>query len=135
MRMKRLLLFTLVSTVACKPPTAGERMHSILSWVGTAKMAGEAWLRHTTPDTYTRQTLELSRESIQQVSSDLLESPPPRVNTAVLDSALTRSRDQIARMAAFITAKNAPALARELDSLRANQEFLKQISSDIESGR
>ncbi len=96
-------------------------------------MVGDAWLRHTTPDTYTRQTLELSHETLGQISNDLLESPPPETDTALLDSLLTRSRGRIARMARLITAKNAPDFARELDSLRADQKMVKQFSDGIES--
>lgn len=96
-------------------------------------MAGEAWLRHTTPDSYTRQTLELSHETLGQISNDLLESPPPETDTAALNSVLTRSRGRIARMARLITAKNAPDFARELDSLRADQKIMKQLTGGIES--
>lgn len=135
MRAKRLLLLTLFFAPACKPPTPVERMDSILSWIGTAEMAGEAWLRRTTPDSYTRQTLELSHESIEQISTDLLASPPVGADTPALDSALTRSREGIARMAALIAAKNAPDFARELDSLRTNQKFLKQVSDGLASKR
>src|SRR4051812_41719828 len=101
MRAKQLLLLSLSFSVACKPPTAAEQMDSILSWIGTAGMAGDAWLRHTTPDTYSRQTLELSAETLAQISTDLLESAPPAVDAAALDSVLTVSRKRIARMAAL----------------------------------
>jgi hypothetical protein len=133
MRTKRFLLLSLILAVACKPPTPTEQMGSILSWIGTAGMAGDAWLRHTTPDTYSRQTLELSSETLGQISSQLLESPPPAVDTAALDNLLTGSRQRIARMAALIRAKDAPSFARELDSLRANQNTVKALAHSIES--
>jgi hypothetical protein len=133
MLAKRLLLLSLIFPAACKSPTPAERMDSILSWIGTAGMAGEAWLRHTTPDTYTRQTLELSQKTLAQISSDLLKSPLPNTDAAALDSVLTRSRGTVARMAALIAAKNAPDFARELDSLRAEQKLLKRFSDTIES--
>jgi hypothetical protein len=133
MRAKRLLLLALILAAACKPPTPAEQMDSVLSWIGTAGMAGEAWLRHTTPDTYARETLELSQETLGNISNDLLESPPPATYAAAIDSVLTRSRGRIARMAALIAAKNAPAFARELDSLRADQRIMKRLSDSIES--
>lgn len=135
MRTKRPLLLSLALVLACKPPTPAEQIESILSWIGTARMAGDAWLRHTTPDTYTRQLLELSGETLSRISRDLLKSPPPAIDTTALDSVLTESRRRIARMAVSITAKNAPAFARELDSLRINQRFLQQVSNDIGSRR
>ena len=132
MRAKRLLLVSLILVAACKPPTPVEEIDSILSWIGTAGMAGDAWLRHTTPDKYSRETLELSSATVGQISKDLLETPPSGTDTAALDSVLTRSRATIARMAALITAKNSPVFARELDSLRADQKVLKQLSDSFE---
>jgi len=133
MRAKRLLLLSLILPAACKPPTPAEQMDSVLSWIGTAGMAGDAWLRHTTPDAYTRQALELSSTTLKQTSNDLLKSPPPGVDIAALDSALTRSSNRIAQMAALVAAKNAPGFSRQLDSLRADQKAVKALADSIES--
>src|SRR5712671_3738096 len=111
MRAKRLLVLSLILAAACKPPTPAEQLDSILSWVGTAGMVGDAWLRHTTPDKYSRQTLELSSATVGQISKDLLKSPPAGIDTAALDSALTKSRAMITKMATLITAKNSPEFA------------------------
>ena len=108
-------------------------MDSIQSWLATAGMAGDAWLRHTTPDKYSRQTLELSQQTLLQISSDLLKSPPHSVDSATLDSVLTRSRAHVARMAQLIGEKDAPDFARQLDSLRADQKIIKQLSDSIKS--
>ena len=131
--MKRLLIIFVVAVSACKPPTPAEQMDSIQSWLATAELVGEAWLRHTTPDKYSRQTLELSRETLLQISSDLLKSPPHSVDSASLDSILTRSRVSVAQMARLIQAKDAPDFGRQLDSLRADQKLVKQLSDSIES--
>jgi hypothetical protein len=133
MRTKRLLLLSMGFLAACKPPTPAEQMESILSWIGTAGMAGDAWLRHATPDTYTRQTLELSSKTLSQISSDLLRSPPPSIDTAALDSVLTGSRRRIARLATLVRAKDAPRFARVLDSLRTDQKTVKVFAETIES--
>jgi len=135
MHAKRLLLLSLMFSAACKPPTAAEQMDSILSWIGTAGMAGEAWLRHTTRDAYTRETLELSRDNLGQISKDILASPPQTIDSAALDAVLTRVRGRIARMDVLITAKNAPAFTSELDSLRLDQKLVKQFSYNIGSGQ
>jgi hypothetical protein len=135
MHVKRLLLLSLILSAGCKPPTAAEQMDSVLSWIGTAGMAGDAWLRHTTRDAYTRQTLELSRDNIGQISKDLLASPPPRVDSAALAHVLTGAQGRIARMAGLITARNAPAFTSELDSLRADQKLVKKLSDSIHSRR
>src|SRR4051794_36251608 len=111
MLVKRSPLLAVILLFACKPPTPAEQMDSILSWIGTAGMTGEAWLRHTTPDTYSRQTLELSGKTLVQISTDLLKSPPAVVDSATLDSVLTRTREHVAQMARLIAAKDAPAFA------------------------
>jgi hypothetical protein len=127
MRLKRPFVISIVLLTACKSPTASEQMDSIKSWLATAELVGEAWLRHTTPDKYSRQTLELSRETVLQISNDLLASHPPATDSAMLDSALARSRDHLDQMARLIAAKNSPDFRRQLDSLRADEKVLKRI--------
>ncbi|HMG12311.1 MAG TPA: hypothetical protein VK571_03975 [Gemmatimonadaceae bacterium] len=106
-------------------------MDSALSWLGTAEMAGEAWLRHTTPDKYTRQTLEHSNEALRPIAHDLLEAPPRGIDTALLAVVLAQSQKHIARMARLVRERNAPALSSQLDSLRADQKVVKQLADDI----
>ena len=133
MHLKRLLVVTVALVAGCMPPTPAEQMDSIQSWLGTAGMVGDAWLRHTTPDTYSRQTLELSHETLVQISSEMLKSPPSGIDSSALDSVLTRSRGRIAQMARLIEARNAPAFARQLDSLHTDQQIMKQLSDSVES--
>ncbi len=135
MHAKRLLLLSLLLVMACKPPTPAEQLDSILSWIGTAGMAGDAWLRHTTPDPYTRQTLDLSLQALEQISTDLLGSSLPRTDTATLDSILTRSRASIRRMAALVKPGNSSEFSRELDLLRANRKVLEQFSDSIDASQ
>jgi hypothetical protein len=106
-------------------------MDSIKSWLATAEMVGQTWLRHTTPDKYSRQTLELSRETLLQISNDLLASPPPAIDSAMLDSVLVRSRGRLAQMARLIDSKNSPDFRRQLDSLRADKKIVEQISDKM----
>ena len=134
-RLKRLLVISVALVSACKSPTPAEQMDSILSWLGTAVMVGDAWLRHATPDRYSRQTLELSHQTLLQISSDLLKFPPQSIDSATLDSVLTRSRGRVDQMARLIEAKNAPNFERQLDSLRADQKVVKQLADSIESRR
>jgi hypothetical protein len=135
MRLERLLAIPLLLLLACKQPTPAEQLDSILSWVATAGMAGDAWLRHTTPDRYTRETLELSHQTIAQISDALLKQPVPGIDSASLDSLLTRSRGRVAQMARWVEAKNSPAFATELDSLRADEKLVKQLADSAESSQ
>lgn len=133
MRLKRLLVIPVVIVAACKSPTPAEQMDSIQSWLATAEMVGESWLRHSTPDKYSRQTLELSHENLLQISSDLLKSPPHSIDSTMLDHILTTSREHVYQMARLISAKDAPDFGHQLDSLRADQKVVKQFSDSIES--
>jgi hypothetical protein len=132
MRLERLLVLPILFCFACKPPTPAEQMDSMLSWLATARMTGEAWVRHTTPDTYSRETLELSGEKIGQVGTDLLKSPPTGVDTARLEALFTRSRIRVEAMARLIAAKNAPDFGRQLDSLGVDEKLVKQLTDSVE---
>ncbi len=131
MRLKRPLVLAVTLLGACKPPTPEEQMDSIKSWLATSEMVAEGWLRHTNPDKYSRQTLELSHETLVQISTDLLSSLPPAVDSATLDSVLVRSRGHIDQMARLIDAKNSPDFRRQLDSLRADEKIVEQISDGM----
>jgi hypothetical protein len=135
MRTIRSLLIGVALATACKSPTPSDQMDSILSWIGTAGMTGEAWLRHTTPDKYSAQTLQLASETILQISTELLKSPPFSVDSSALDSTITTTREHIDEMARLIKAKDSPAFARQLDSLRADQKIVKQLSDSIEASK
>ncbi|HEX6626776.1 MAG TPA: hypothetical protein VF105_02370 [Gemmatimonadaceae bacterium] len=108
-------------------------MDSIISWLGTAGMAGRAWLNHTTPDKYTRQTLELSHDSLLEIGNGLFKSLPPGVDSASLDSALTRSREHVALMAKLVDQKDAPDFRTLLDSLQADETLVKQLADSVEA--
>jgi hypothetical protein len=131
MRLKRSFVVAIVLLGACKSPTPAEHIDSIQSWLATAGMVGEAWLRHTTPDKYSRQTLELSRETLFNISNDLLASLPPATDSAMLDSILVRSRGRVDKMARLIALRNAPEFARQLDSLRADETLVKAFSQSM----
>ena len=133
MRVKRLAVLPLLLALACKPPTASEQMDSVISWLGTAGMAGRAWLNHTTPDKYTRQTLELSHDSLLEISSGLLKSLPAGVDRASLDSALTRSSEHVALMAKLVEQKDSPDFRALLDSLQADESLVKQLADSVEA--
>ena len=133
MRLKRLLVGSLLSLSACKSPTPAEQLASVLSWIATAGMAGDAWLRHTTPDRYTRETLELAHQTLVQLGNELLKSPVPGIDSASLDTVLTRSEERLAQMQRLVEAKNSPAFLQQLDSLRTDEKLVKQISDNAES--
>jgi hypothetical protein len=135
MRLKGLLAAPLIFVIACKQPTAAEQLDSVLSWLATAGMAGDAWLHHTTPDRYTRQTLELSQHSLQQLATDLKKSAAPGIDKALVDTVLSRSLARVAQMIRLVEARNFSAFASDLDSLHADESIIKQLTDDAWSSR
>jgi len=133
--VKRFLAVPLLLAVACKPPTPAEQMDTIVSWIATARMAGDASLRRTTPDKYTRQTLELSDRMLLQSGSELLKSPPPAIDSADFAKVLIRTRFQIKEMARLVEQKAAPEFRQPWDSLGIYEKIVKQASDRIDSSR
>jgi hypothetical protein len=130
----KLLAFALVlSPLACKPPSASEQMDSAVSWLATAGMAGEAWLKHATPDKYTKQTLDLSHDSLIDIGSSLFKSLPAGIDSAAVDSALVRSSTHIGLMAQLVEQKNSPDFRTLLDSLYADERVVKQLADSVEA--
>ena len=133
MSAKRLAVLSLFFALACKSPTATEQMDSIVSWLGTAGLTGEAWLRHTTPDKYTKQTLELSHNSLIDIASGLFKALPAGIDSAAVDSALSRGSGHIALMAKAVEQRNSPELRALLDSLHADEKVVKQLADSVEA--
>ncbi len=133
MSVKRLGVLSLLFATACKSPTASEQMDSVVSWLGTAGLTGEAWLKHTTPDKYTSQTLDLSHDTLLEISSKLFKSLPAGIDTAALDSALTRSTEHIGLMARLVEQKNSPDFQSMLDSLYSDEKVVKQLADSVEA--
>ena len=131
--MRRLAVLSVLLCVACKQPSASEQMDSIVSWLATAGMTGEAWLKHTTPDKYTRQTLELSHDTLLDISSGLFKSLPPGIDSASVDSALTRGTEHVALMAKLVEQKNSPDFRTLLDSLYADERVVKQFADSVDA--
>jgi hypothetical protein len=126
-------MLSLLFVLGCKSPSATEQMDSIISWLGTAGMAGEAWLRHTTPDKYTFHTLELAHNSLIDVNSGLFKSLPPGIDSASLDSALTRSTVHIGLMETLVEQKASPDFRTMLDSLYTDEKVVKQFADSIQA--
>jgi hypothetical protein len=98
-------------------------------------MTAQAWLNHTTPEKYTRQTLELSGESIRKTAGELMKSPPASIDSASLDSVLTGGSDRIARIDTLVTNRDAPRVRLELDSLRIEEKTVRGITDRLKSAK
>lgn len=132
MRIRLLAVISLAFALACRSAGVSKQMDAIVSWLGTAGMTGEAWLRRTTPDAYTRRTLELSHDSLLELRGALFKSLPAGIDSAALAGALGRSGGQIALMARLVEEKNSPGVRRQLDSLYAEKKLIEQLADGIE---
>jgi hypothetical protein len=121
---------------ACaKSPSEKDIVGSMVSWIGTADMASQAWLNHTTFDRYTRQTLELSAQTLDEQQKQLREISvpnPPAFVSLGLDSAVTRAGHSMTLIAGFIAANDAPDVQMQLDSLRAAKKIVLAASDSLE---
>lgn len=108
-----------------------EVVGEMVSWIGTADMASQAWLNHTTFDRYTRETLALSAQMLDRQSEQLKRSAPN--HSAALDSALTDIEHSITTIAALIAARDAPSVEAQLDSLRAGKKIVLAVSDSLEN--
>lgn len=133
MGTKLLACVFLLFALACKAPSASEQMDSAVSWLGTAGMAAEAWLRHGSPDKYTKQTLELSHDSLLDIGSALFKSLPAGIDSATVNSALTRSSAHIALMAQLVEQKDAPQFRSLLDSLYADERAVRRLADNVDA--
>jgi hypothetical protein len=71
-----------------------------------------------------------------QIGADLFKSPlPAAIDSALLDSAVTRSRFHIAQLARLVEEKNSPGFKTQLDSLRIDQTQLKDLADKAESSQ
>ena len=124
-------MLSLFFVLGCKSPSATEQMDSVISWLGTAGMVGETWLRHTTPDKYTFHTLELAHNSLIDINSGLFKSLPQGIDSASLDSALTRSTVHIGLMETLVEQKASPDFRTMLDSLYSDEKVVKQLADSV----
>lgn len=124
------LIATGALLLACaKSPSEKDVVDSMVSWIGTGDMAAQAWLNHSTLDRYTRETLELSAQTLDQQLDQLKESAPR--HSLQLDSAVANARHSMTQIAGLIAAKNAPAVQPQLDSLRAAKRIVLAISDSL----
>jgi hypothetical protein len=102
----------------------------MISWIGTADMASQAWLNHTTFDRYTRETLELSAQMLDEQAKQLGQIASR--DSAGLDPAIARAGHSMTMIAGLIAAHDAPDVQVQLDSLRAAKKVVLALSDALE---
>jgi len=117
-----------------KTPSEKEIVDSMVSWIGTADMASQAWLKHTTFDRYTLETLELSAEKLGDQQKQLQETGALKSSgygSPGLDSAATRAAHSMITIAGLVGENDAPDVRIQLDSLRAAKKIVLAASDSL----
>jgi hypothetical protein len=70
-----------------------------------------------------------------QTGSELLKSPPPAIDSAAFDRALTSTRFNISEMSRFVEAKDASRFRQPWDSVLIYMKVMKDYSDKVESSR
>jgi len=126
----------LLSAPACsKPPDPAETLKSVSSWLATASMAGDAWVVHSTPNPFTRNTLRRARLSVSDEQKILFTEAVPPVDTAALRASLDRAKNTLATMETLIDSKEVLQFPAALALLKSDAQRVKQMSDSINPGQ
>ncbi|MCC5643817.1 hypothetical protein LC607_12845 [Nostoc sp. CHAB 5824] len=128
-----LLILTLLSS--CSGKTSVEDMdketQNISSWVATANMVGDAWIRDAVPNKYAEQTLKKATEELQKekdkidninLSKDVTEHDKSLLLAEVLQLA-----NKTEEMSKAIVQKNRSAVRQKLRELAAEKRSLNKL--------
>ena len=126
-------LILLIASTGCKSPTPAEQLQTVGSWLATADMTAQAWLNHTTPEKYTRETLDISSQTIARTTTELDKTPPADLDIASLDSLLTRSGHRVRLLERMVAGRDAPAVRLELDSLRIEEKLVRDLAERLKA--
>src|SRR5215210_4566947 len=72
----------LLSLGCGRPPDPAKTLEQVASYLGTATLAGDAWIAHRTPNPFTRNTLRKARMNIAEQQVVLFGEAVPAVDTA-----------------------------------------------------
>lgn len=124
----------LLASACSRKPDPAETLKSVSSWLATASMAGDAWVVHSTPNPFTRNTLRRARLTVADEQEILFTKAVPPVDTASLRVSLDRAKNTLARMEQLIDAKDAMQFPPALALLKADAERVKKMSDSINPG-
>ncbi|MBN3881707.1 MAG: hypothetical protein V7K64_22815 [Nostoc sp.] len=128
-----LLILTLLAS--CSAKTSAEDMdketQNISSWVATANMVGDAWIRDVVPNKYAEQTLKKAQQELQKekekideikLSKDVSEDDKSILLAEVLK--LGNKTEEISRA---VAQKNRSAVRQKLIELAAEKRSLNKL--------
>lgn len=125
----------LVITSCGKKPDAADTLSSVASELATASIAGEAWVLHRTPNSFTSNTLRDSRMSIAEQQNVLFTEAVPSVDTASLRTTLDHAKDMLATMEKLIAQQDAKSFRGALTFFEQDANKVKDMSDSLEKSQ
>ncbi|MEH2252703.1 hypothetical protein [Nostoc sp.] len=128
-------LLIVILLASCSGKTSAEDMEketqSVSSWVATANMVGDAWIRGAVPNKYAEQTLKKAQEELRKekekideikLSKDVREHDKSILLTEVLQ--LANNTEEMSRA---VAQKNRSAVRQKLGELAAEKRSLNKL--------
>ena len=128
-----LLILTLLAS--CSGKTSAEDMdketQSVSSWVATANLVVDAWMRGAVPNKYAEQTLERATEELRKEKEKIYEiklsKDVSKHDKSVLVAEVFQLANKIEEMSRAVAQKNRSAVRQKLGELAAEKRSLNKL--------
>lgn len=128
-----LLILTLLAS--CSSKNSAEDMdketQSVSSWVATANMVGDAWIRGAVPNKYAEQTLERATEELQKEKNKIdkikLSKDVSEHNRSLLLAEVLQLANKIEEMSRAVAKKNNSEVQQKLGELAVEKQALNKL--------
>ena len=128
-----LLIVTLLAS--CSGKTSAEDIdkerQSVSSWVATANMVGDAWIRGAVPNKYAEQTLKRATEELRKEKEKIdeikLSKDVSEHDKSVLGSEVSQLANKTEEMSKAVAQKNRSAVRQKLGELAAEKRSLNKL--------
>ncbi|WP_298907384.1 hypothetical protein [uncultured Nostoc sp.] len=128
-----LLIVTLLAS--CSGKTSAEDMdketESVSSWVATANMVGDAWIRGAVPNKYAEQTLKRATEELRKEKEKIdeikLSKDVNKHDKSVLIAEVFQLANKTQEMSKAVAQKNRSVVRQKLGELAAEKRSLNKL--------
>ncbi|MEH2011883.1 hypothetical protein [Nostoc sp.] len=128
-----LLILTLL--VSCTGKTSAEDIdketQSVSSWVATANMVGDAWIRGAVPNKYAEQTLKKATEELRKEKEKIdeikLSKDVSKHHKSVLIAEVFQLANKTQEMSKAVAQKNRSVVRQKLGELAAEKRSLNKL--------
>ena len=128
-----LLIVTLLAS--CSGKTSAEDIdketESVSSWVATANMVGDAWIRGAVPNKYAEQTLKRATEELRKEKEKIdeikLSKDVSKHDKSVLIAEVFQLANKTQEMSKAVAQKNRSVVRQKLGELAAEKRSLNKL--------